>query len=238
MAEILFSNVRASFPNLALPYTSRKFPNAPAKFTIDIIDLPQNHPSLIDFMAEVNRLAQATWGAQAAQILQMINADKRSRCYGAGTEKINEDTLKPLAGYGEGIWINAKAEKRPQMFYSSGPNNGKEAQGEAEAQQVARQIYGGCFVNIIVRPWIRVANRGISCDILGVQFAKDGEAFGESAPDVSSKFGQVQNAAAPMSPNGLALPPGFGQPAPAFAPAPFAPPAFTPAPFNPFGNPQ
>ena len=236
MAEILLSNVRCSFPNLAAPYQSRKFPNAPAKFTIDIIDLPQDHPGVVEFMAEVNRLAQSTWGVQAAQIMQMIYGDKRSRCFGYGHEKINEDTLKPIDGYGAGLWINAKAEKRPQIFYSAGPNNGKEAQGEAEAIQAARQIYGGCFVNIMVRPWIRIANRGISCDILGIQFAKDGEAFGDATPDVSGKFGAVQGAVNPMSPNGAPLPQGFGQPAPAFAPpafqpAPFAPPAFQP--FNP-----
>jgi hypothetical protein len=187
MSIIYFSNVRCSFPNLTAPYVSRKFPTAPANFTIDLVNIDPQDPKIADFFKDYAAQAQATWGATAPQIMQMIKADKRSRSFGMGSEKINEETFKPLDGYGEGVWINCKNKNQPQMIRP----DGSPAANQIEAMELARKIYGGCYVNVAISPWLRLANKGVSCNLIAVQFAKDGEAFGSSTPDVAPMFGAV-----------------------------------------------
>lgn len=188
MSELIyFSNVRCSFPNLTQPYVSKRFPASTPTYAIDIIDMPTNHPQVKEFMQQYHDMAMAGWGEKAQSVMQMIQTDRRSRCYGIGAEKINEETGKQYAGYGTGTWINAKNKNRPQIIKA----NGETAKTDLEAIDLARRIYGGCYVNLVVRPWLRISNKGISCDLVGVQFAAEGVAFGESAPDVSKLFGAV-----------------------------------------------
>ncbi len=69
-------------------------------------------------------------------------------------------------------------------------------------QALARKLYGGCRVNVAVKPWLQENKhgRGIRCDLLAIQFAGDDKPFGEAAPDVSNVFGAVATqAAAPVA---------------------------------------
>ena len=88
-----------------------------------------------------------------------------------------------------------------------------------EYQQVARTIYGGCIVNAAVRPWLQDNNHGraVRCDLIAVQFAADGEAFGEGEIDASGMFGQVDVAPAVIAPGvqqTVPTPPQFNQQVP------------------------
>lgn len=224
MQIIYFSNVRCSFPHLATPFLSRKFPNSPPMFGIDIIDLDPSSASVKEFMIAVTTAAQATFKEHTSAVMQVIQGDKRARCFGMGSEKINEETFKPLEGYGSGSWINAKNKTRPQIIRP----DGSVAQTEMEALDLARKIYGGCYVNVALKPWIRTTNRGVGCDLVAVQFAKDGPAFGDgTSVDVTGLFGQVAQQAGPSASgmNAPAMP--WMQPSPAqqqMPPPPFGAP--------------
>jgi len=205
MSITYFSNVRCSFPNLTTPYVSRKFPNSPPNFTIDIVDIDPQDAKIREFMQNYAQLAQAEWGTNASAVMQMIQNDKRARCFGMGPEKINEETFKPLDGYGQGIWLNCKNKNQPQIIRP----DGAPASNQMEAMELARKIYGGCYVNIAVKPWLRKAIKGVSCEVIAVQFSKDGTPFGDgvSTPDLSNMFGAV---AAPATPAAQA--PAFAMP--------------------------
>lgn len=202
MADIIyFEEVRASFPFLADAMVSKKFPNSPPMFSIDIVDISPDHPKLQEFMQRYASLATATWGATAPNIMQMIQTDKRSRCFGMGPEKVNEETFQPLKGYGQGVWLNAKSKTRPQMINA----DGKAATSDIEAVNLARKIYGGCYVNVAIKPWLRLSNKGISAELIAIQFAKDGDPFGEAAVDAAPLFGAVASAPAAAMP-GVTMP--------------------------------
>ncbi len=208
MSFVYFSNVRCSFPNLAEPFRSQKFPGSPPMFSMDVIDIDPNNPQVKEFMAQYSQLALNAWKEHAGPVMQSIQGDKRARCFGMGAEKVNEQTFKPLDGYGQGVWINAKNKNRPQMIRT----DGKQATSDMEALELARKIYGGCRVNVALKPWIRTGNRGVSCDLVAVQFAGDDKAFGEGAVDASGMFGALAGVAAPA--------PSFLQPAAAQMPLP------------------
>jgi hypothetical protein len=177
-------------------------------FSMDIIDIDPSHPQIKEFMAKYSQLALQAWKEHAGPVMQSIQNDKRARCFGMGPEKVNEQTFKPLEGYGQGVWINAKNKVRPQMIRA----DANQATTDMESLELARKIYGGCRVNVALKPWLRTTNRGVSCELVAVQFAGDDKAFGEGAVDASGMFGAVAGAAASA--------PSFLQPAAAQMPLP------------------
>lgn len=195
MSEIVYlSNVRLSFPKLIEAEGNKDFPNAPKKFGCDLILAP-NDPQFAKFMAEIGKCAAEKWKEHANNVLQMIGNDKRLRCWGNGTEKIKKDTFKPYDGYEGMAYISASSDedRPPQIVGLDGApiDNANTMQRNA----AARKLYGGCFVNAAVRPWAQdnQYGRGMRCQLIAIQFAKDGDAFGEGNADVSGMFGAVQS---------------------------------------------
>ena len=205
MSDIIFlSNVRLSFPHLVEPRSSVE--GGVKKFSADFI-MPIDHTGFKQFMQKYAGLAQSKWNENANQVMQMIQSDRKLRCYGLGDEKIDKKTFKPYSGYAGMAFISANKDQMPQMIQSDG--SPVEAGNTLAYQSLARKLYGGCYVNAAVKPWIQENKhgRGIRCDLVAVQFHADGEAFGEGAADASAMFGAVAPAAggAP-TPAGLSFP--------------------------------
>jgi hypothetical protein len=194
MSETLqLSMSRLSFPKLIEASANKDFPNSPKKFAADLILDPQSN-DYAKIMAEVGNLATGKWKEQATPILQMIQGDRRLRCYGSGAEKLDKKTMKPYEGYEGRVYISASSnEDRPPIMVDASGNPIDNANTMAR-NAAARKLYGGCYVNAAIRLWIQdnQFGRGIRCELIALQFAKDGEPFGEAAPDVTGMFGQVQ----------------------------------------------
>lgn len=82
----------------------------------------------------------------------------------------------------ENAWVVSASEsrRRPQVL-----NKDKSA-------IVAEDdiVYSGCYVHVLIRPWKQENKHGkkINANLVGVQFARDGERFGEAAIDASEAF--------------------------------------------------
>jgi hypothetical protein len=82
-------------------------------------------------------------------------------------------------------------------------------------QAITRQMYGGCRVNVAIKPWLQENKhgRGVRADLVAVQFAGDDQPFGEGRTDASNMFGAVATAAPapaflqPAAPQQMPLPP-------------------------------
>lgn len=199
MAEIvLLSNVRLSFPNLVEPRAAADNPNAQKKYSADFI-MDQDNPAFKQFMAECSKLALEKWGEHANNVMQLIQSDRRLRCFGRGDERIDKKTFAPYKGYEGKVYIAANRIEPPQMIQGDG--SAVDAGNTMAYQMLARKLYGGCRVNAAVRPWLQdnQHGRGIRCDLIAVQFAGDDEAFGEGATDASTLFGAVACSAAPAA---------------------------------------
>lgn len=225
MSDIIFlSNVRLSFPHLAEPQrqVNEQTGKERISYNCEFI-MAQDHAGFQQFMQKYGALAVEKWKEHANTVMQMIQGDRKTRCYGRGEEKVNKKTFQPYDGYAGMGYISASRDKMPQIIDASGnpidPNNTMACQAEA------RKMYGGCFVNAVVKPWLQENKhgRGIRCDFVAVQFFKDGAAFGEGAVDVSGMFG-----AAPVAPAAAPAMPWATPPAMPAAPFP-APPAGLPS---------
>lgn len=211
--EIIFGQgARLSFPHFTEAHKAPQAgPNVPAKFSADFI-FPADHPALKQFMMRYQEMAVAKWGENAGAVMQMIQADRKNRCFGSGAEKVDKKTFKPYSGYEGMVYITANSADRPIMVRADGSQvPGTELM---ENQALARKMYGGCYVNVALKPWIQENSfgRGIRCDLVAVQFDRDGEAFGESTPDVSNLFGAVAGATSVGNPFGAVAAPAPAMP--------------------------
>jgi hypothetical protein len=229
---IQFSNLRLSFPKLIEAEAVANQPNSARKFGGDLI-FKQGDPQWAKLMQAVSATAAEKWKEHGNSVLQIIGNDRKLRCFGSGTEKIDSKTFKPYTGYdGGATYLSASSIEDKPPFMVDQDGNQCPNENTMLRKQLARKLYGGCFVNVAVRLWAQdnQYGRGIRCELIAVQFAGDGEPFGEAPPDLTGMFGAVQ---APAQSAQAPAFPGFpGQPtqAPAQAPAAPAPQHFFQAP--------
>lgn len=96
------------------------------------------------------------------------------------------------------------------LFFRNGADSGKEEQenawviaasdGKRRPQVLNKDksvitaeddiVYSGCYVNVLIRPWKQDNEHGkkINANLIGVQFKRDGDRFGEEAVDASQAF--------------------------------------------------
>lgn len=202
---IIFQNVRLSFPNLVEAKVNPKFPNGPKSFNANFI-MPPNHPGFAALLASVNEIAVEKWKAQAGPVMNLINVDRAKRHYGKGDEMVNGKTGVVYDGYAGMVYVTgqSKEDAPPQIMV-----NRKVVTG-AEREAAARKLYAGCYVNVALSPWPQDngGNRGLRCNLIGLEFCGDGEPLGGAVPDATVLFAE------------LAMPSGFTeQAAPAAAPS-------------------
>ena len=212
MSEIIFlSNVRLSFPHIAEPQkqVNEQTGKERISYNCEFI-MPKDHAGLQQFMQRYAAMAQEKWLEHTNTVMQMIQADRKLRCFGLGEEKVNKKTFQPYDGYAGHAFITAGRDTQPQIIQADGqpidPAN------SMAYQQMTRKMYGGCRVNAAIKPWLQVNKHGngIRCDLIALQFAGDDTAFGEGAVDASNMFGAVAGApagfAAPAAPAMPGLP--------------------------------
>ena len=202
MDDVIFlSNVRLSFPHLIEPQkqTDQKTGKERISYNGDFIMSP-DHAGFAHFMQRYAVLMSEHVKEHAQQVMQMIAADRKSRCYGSGAERMNKKTFQPYDGYGGMVYITAGRDTPPQMIQENGQP--VDPANTMAYQQLARKMYGGCRVNAAVKPWVQKPNPekqyswGIRCDLVAVQFAGDDTPFGEGNIDASALFGAVKTGAA------------------------------------------
>lgn len=230
---IFLSDVRLSFPNLAEPQKQINETTGAERISYNCeFIMPREHAGFAQFMQRYALLMQDTFKEHAQAVMQMIQNDRKTRCFGAGEEKVNKTTFVPYDGYPGNVFITAGSKNRPQMIQGDG--SAVDPDNTMAYQQLARKLYGGCRVNAAVKPWVQKNKHGngIRCDLIAVQFHRDDTPFGEGNVDASGLFGASAAAGqvpAPAAPWGAApqmpsapfgqpvvppnnLPPGFGVP--------------------------
>ena len=209
MSDIIFiSNARLSFPHFTEPQRMKNEVTGAERISYNCeLLLPPNDPGVSAFMKRYGELAVQKWAEHAQQVMQMIQQDRKSRCYGSGDEKINKKTFKPYDGYAGNFYITAGRDTQPQVIQADGtpidPTN------SMAYQQLTRKMYGGCRINAAIKPWAQQNKHGngIRCDLIAIQFAGDDTPFGEGAADASGMFGAVVGAAVnPFVPAPVAMP--------------------------------
>lgn len=168
---IRVDNVRASHPHLDKPYAGDNDDggkNVPKYAIVGMMD-KKTHVEAKDLLVEAMKKVMVGKDFKVA-------SDKRFLRNGDDSDK------EEYAGH----WtFSAREVKAPKLR-----DENKENVDRADA---ADKFYGGCYVNVLIRPWVQNNKYGkrINANLLAVQFVKDGEAFGEGRltdDDVDDSF--------------------------------------------------
>ncbi len=166
MARISLNKVRLSFPSL---FRQSEFDGKKGKYEATfLIDK--------DDVKLKKQLDAAIAEALAASKVGKVSAEKICLKDGDDSE---------YDGY-ENHWsLKAANSKRPTVI-------GKDKTPLAEEDEV---LYAGCYVNAIIDFWIQNNSYGkrVNANLLGVQFVKDAEPFGQGPVDVSDDFEVVDD---------------------------------------------
>lgn len=165
---------RLSYPAL---FKASAFEGQEPKYSAHIL-VAADSPALAKLRAAMQEAAEAKWGAKAPAMLKGLIANGKV-CVRDGSTKAGCD------GY-EGNWfVSAASRKRPLVI-----DRDKSPLTEADGKP-----YAGCIVNAVIEIWAQDNNFGkrLNAELKGVQFVKDGPAFGGSAPASADDFDDLSD---------------------------------------------
>lgn len=176
--SIRIDNVRASYPHLEKAFESEGDDgNKKLSFSIDGMMPKSTHMAAKDLIkGEINALMTKNDAKVATTNWFLKNGD---------------DSDKPEY---EGMFIVKSADsRRPSVRNRNG--------AVMSEREIADIIYGGCWVNILLRPWYfngkakngKTYPKRILANLLAVQFVRDDEQFGEGRIDDEGVFDPIDN---------------------------------------------
>jgi hypothetical protein len=171
--KIKLTNVRLSFPDLfqAVQYQGQ----GPFQYRAQFL-VPANSPMKREIDKAIEQVAKEKWGVKAGDILKKAPTSKAGICF------IDGDT-KEYDGYA-GHWAlsatRGQDKGRPLVI-----NTDKTPLTAADGKP-----YAGCYVHASVEIWAQDNGHGktVRCQLLGVQFYKDGDSFGGGTPPSEDDF--------------------------------------------------
>ncbi len=176
--RITIKNARLAFPSLfeAKTVNGEGDPAFSASFILDPV---ANAAAIKEINAAIDKVAAEKWGPKGkAQVEALRKADKV--CLHDGNLKSEYD------GYEGNLYVSSRSKSRPTVVDRDGKTTLVVSDGRP---------YGGCFVNGIVDIYAQDNNYGkrINATLAGVQFVRDGDAFGGSRPASVDEFKSVED---------------------------------------------
>ena len=172
-AKVRLTNVRLSFPNLFTPKSIEegKEPKYSANF---LLNKGTQGKQVREIQAAIVFVTSGKWPKGAPKTIKT--------CLKEAADK------EEYAGYDEEhMVLNTSSTRRPPVV-------NKDLSPITESDGI---LYPGCYVNATVRLFAfehPVGGKGTSCEILAVQFARDGESLGGFTPvDIEEEFGVIED---------------------------------------------
>lgn len=173
--HIKVSNVRASYPHLAEPYSGgTNDDGAPSKPKYSITAL----------------IPKDTHAAAIQLIKDQIEAAKKAhkggplRCAPSNLFLKDGDEHYPDKPECEGMYVlSAREDRQPTIL-------NMDREELTSKNEIEEEFYGGCYVSIVIRPWTQENGYGkrVNANLSSVLKRKDGEPFGEARVDTSDAY--------------------------------------------------
>lgn len=167
--KVQLKNVRLSFPDLFEPRAFKAGDEPKYKATLLIA---KDDPQVEVIEKAILATATEKWGAKAASVIKGIRGNPNKFNFQDG------DT-KDYDGYAGNMALSASSKSRPLVI-----DRDKTPLGAADGRP-----YAGCYVNASLELFgYDNSGNGISATLKGVQFVRDGDAFGGGAPASPDDF--------------------------------------------------
>lgn len=171
---IMLKNVRAAFLQVWEP-TQVKPGEGKAAFSGTFL-MPPEHPDIQTIRAAITAVATAEWKDKASDILKGLIAGDKVCLH-------NGDTKAQYDGFAGNLFVSARSPSRPLII----------AQDRSILVETDGKPYSGCFVNAQIAVWAQDNGYGkrVNAQLRGVQFLRDGDAFGGGAVAQADEFEEV-----------------------------------------------
>ena len=168
---LLLRNKRLGFVDLAEP---RSINGGKPVYGMRIIVDPTDPDAKIIDKAIVE-VATTQWKDKADAVLDMLYDKGRVAYLKKAYRNLKGEVYKGFDGM-YSLGASSPQDKPPTCFDEYGK--------ELDAAGIRRKLYSGCYAHVKVElyPLLRDDGNRISCAVLGVVFAADGEAFGGGSP--------------------------------------------------------
>lgn len=178
--QVILKDVRLSYPELFTPREYTPGDGKPRFSAVFIIEPgSENHKTL---MSAIQAEMKEKFGDKAKVRYEAMKNDSKSFCYVNGDLKDDENF--------EGKMLLAAHRHASKGAPAVVDRNPKKKLTAADGKP-----YAGCYVNTKVEIYVQnKGNIGVRCDLLGVQFSKDGEAFA-GAPATADGFEDLSDGA-------------------------------------------
>lgn len=163
MSQIKLKNVRLSFPSL---FKKATFKGVEGKYEATLLLNKEEHA---DEIAEIK-----------AAIQSKITEDLKGAKLGADKICLKDGDEIEYDGYAGHFSIKASNSKRPLII----------DRDRTPLTEDDNKLYAGCYVNAIIELWAQNNDFGkrINANLLGIQFFKDGEPFGDGVNAKADDF--------------------------------------------------
>lgn len=186
--NIKIKNVRLSYPNL---FEAKSGPEGgEAKFNASfLLDKDTNAAEIGEMQEAILTVAKGQWGdsnvkwANGKLLLNVKGKGQQIKtCLRDGSEK------SETAGYGEGIMFFSASNKMQPPVVDKNPH--------IKLEKGSPRPYAGCYVNAAIRLWAQDNQFGkrVNAQLQAVQFAADGESFGDAPIDPATTFETLEGA--------------------------------------------
>ena len=175
---VMLKNVRLAFPQIFTP--SQVNNEGKPAFSASFL-MPPDHPDVLTIQRAIAKVANAKWADKGPEILKALIAGDKV-CLHNGDAKSNSD------GFVGNLFVSARSPTRPLVI----------AQDRSLLAEEDGKPYSGCYVNAQIALWAQANNFGkrVNAQLRGVQFLRDGEAFGGGAVAQADEFDVVEGAEA------------------------------------------
>lgn len=180
--KVKLNNVRCAFLAVFTPKESKNDDGKVIhKFGGQLIIDPTKHGAEIKALNEVMvAVANEKWGAKGAAILAELKKKNRVCYY---TDPYTDDTGNIREGFEDMHRVSASSSRRPIVV----------DRDRSVLTQADGKPYSGCYINASIDVWAMDNTKGkrVCAEIKGVQFVRDGDAFGGGAPATPEEFDEL-----------------------------------------------
>lgn len=160
--KLKINNFRAAFPVIFTPKAAQG--EGKLSRSCAFIGDPKD-PQIAMLEAALLTVAKEKWGAKGESTLKALRA--------ADKVALHDGDRKDYEGFAGMVYLSAsKAESKGRVTVI---DRDKSPLTEADGR-----IYAGCYVNAVITLWAQDNSFGkrINAELCGIQFSKDGDAFG------------------------------------------------------------
>ena len=176
---LVFRNVRLSYPHIFRPFSQQG--GEPRFSMAGIANLPaEQRQKMVEIIRALIKRRLGEKGNIPADRWFLRNGDDTGKAENAGCLVFN---------------ASEKPDNRPAVYNRFGVTTASEA-----------EVYAGCMVDAIIRPWIQDNSFGkrVNASLVAVKFVGDNTPFGAPPVDVASVFGVAAGQELPApEPEGL-----------------------------------